>query len=208
MDTKLTFVNRSLAGHTSEVVIFQKNLAMDLDAPALAWKVIRYCGRDCTHPFVYSSNYEVALGDEWGNYSPRLPASNGQSFAAVAALGGRRQLRPIPAPAPAPAGEIQVLNELPKGAVNACLYKAGHLVGIKTTVAPGQKAIFRYKPTIWIGVMSEVVEGTAIDSAVMPAAAAELSLLGVASADIVMTGGGPGPDAKPYAFTLENVVPM
>ena len=34
----------------------------------------------------------------------------------------------------------------------------------------------------------------------------ELFLLGVASADIVMTGGGPGASAARFAFKLENVV--
>lgn len=206
MDTKLTFVNRSLAGHTSEVVIFQKNLAMGLDALAVAWRVIRYCGRDCTHPFIYPASYEVAIGDQWGNFSPRLAACNGQSFAVMGGLLRGRQLQQIATPAPA--SEIQVLNQAPRGAVNVNLYKAGHLVGTKTNVTPGQKAIFQYKPTIWIGVASEVVEGAAIDSAVMSSVTTELSLLGVASADIVMTGGGPGPGAEPYTFTMENVVAM
>lgn len=206
MDTKLTFVNRSLAGHTSEVVIFQKNLAMGLDALAVAWRVIRYCGRDCTHPIIYPVSYEVAIGDQWGNFSPRLAACNGQSFAVVAGPLRRRQLQQIATPAPA--SEIQVLNQAPRGAVNVNLYKAGHLVGTKSNVTPGQKAIFQYKPTIWIGVASEVVEGAAIDSAVMSSVTTELSLLGVASADIVMTGGGPGPGAEPYTFTMENVVAM
>ena len=33
----------------------------------------------------------------------------------------------------------------------------------------------------------------------------ELSLLGISSADIVMTGGGPGPNSTPFSFTLANV---
>ena len=32
------------------------------------------------------------------------------------------------------------------------------------------------------------------------------ALLGIASADIVMTGGGPGRNPPPFSFTLENVV--
>ncbi|MDC0684919.1 hypothetical protein [Sorangium atrum] len=34
----------------------------------------------------------------------------------------------------------------------------------------------------------------------------ELSLLGIASADIVMAGGGAGVDSTPFVFTLENIV--
>jgi hypothetical protein len=33
----------------------------------------------------------------------------------------------------------------------------------------------------------------------------ELSLYGISSADIVMTGGGPGPNSTPFQFTLQNV---
>lgn len=206
MDTLLTFVNRSLAGKTSEVVIFQRNLAMDMGALSVAWKVIRYCGRDCTHPLIYPADYELAVGDQWGNFSPRLRARNGQAFNVVGTPLSGRRLQPDSRPC-SPT-EIQVLNELQRGAVNVCLYRGGALLGVKTSVAPQQKAVFQYKPTIWIGVASQVVQGSPFDSAVVPSRAIELSLLGIASADIVMTGGGPGPDAEPYDFTLENIVPM
>ena len=72
-------------------------------------------------------------------------------------------------------------------------------------MAPGQKAVFAFKPTIFIGVVSEVAEGDVMDSAVISDINTEISLLGIASADIVMTGGGTGPDAVPFAFNLENV---
>ena len=36
--------------------------------------------------------------------------------------------------------------------------------------------------------------------------ATEVNLVGIASADIVLTGGGSGETAKPFVFALENVV--
>jgi hypothetical protein len=33
----------------------------------------------------------------------------------------------------------------------------------------------------------------------------EISLLGISSADIVMTGGGPGSSSTPFTFSLQNV---
>jgi hypothetical protein len=33
----------------------------------------------------------------------------------------------------------------------------------------------------------------------------QISLLGISSADIVMTGGGPGPESPPFIFSLANV---
>jgi hypothetical protein len=62
------------------------------------------------------------------------------------------------------------------------------------------------KPTIWIGVVSQVEEGDVMNSAIISDINTELSLLGIASADIVMSGGGAGPSATPFMFTLENIV--
>jgi hypothetical protein len=50
------------------------------------------------------------------------------------------------------------------------------------------------------------VQGQVMNSATVSQISTELSLLGVRSADIVMTGGGPGPNATPFQFTLSNVV--
>jgi hypothetical protein len=202
MDTRLRFINRSSDGHRSEVVLFQKNVAADLDELAVAWKVIRHCGRDCYHPLVYSQSFEITSSDDYGNHSPRLGAVNGQAFSVTRTPSGRSLKRAV---ASGSAREIQVENALPMGAVNINLYKSGLLVARKTSVAPGQKAVFHFEPTLWIGVASQVVQGEALSSAVMSSVNTELSLLGITRADIVMTGGGAGGDARAFAFTLENI---
>lgn len=204
MDIKLRFVNQSSDGNKSEVVIYQKNLLTSVASLTVAWKVIRYCGRDCTHPFVYPLDYEVAVTDEYGNFSPRLSAKNGQLLELISTpTGSRRLLHAGPASASA---ELHVLNGMGQGAIDVCLFKDGRLMGLKTSVSPGQKAVFQYPPVLWIGVVSEVSQGQAINSAVLPNINTELSLIGIASADIVMTGGGPGAGSTPYEFNLENIV--
>ena len=45
-----------------------------------------------------------------------------------------------------------------------------------------------------------------MNSAIISNINTEISLLGIVSADIVMTGGGSGPNATAFVFTLENVV--
>jgi hypothetical protein len=52
----------------------------------------------------------------------------------------------------------------------------------------------------------QIVQGQVMNSAVVSSINTELSLLGIASADILMTGGGPGASAAPFAFKLQNVV--
>jgi hypothetical protein len=62
-----------------------------------------------------------------------------------------------------------------------------------------------FKPTVFVGVASEVEEGEVMDSAIISSVNTELALLGVQSADILMRGGGPGPESTPFQFSLENV---
>ena len=199
---KLNFINDSNDVNNSNVVIFQKNAGTSFDELAVAWQVIKYCGQGDNHPFTWPFASSVGASDSWGNYTPQLAAQPGQMFQMVLTPSGD-QLQPA-GPASSPQ-EIQVLNALNKGAINANIYKAGKLLAIKTGVAPGQKAVFQFKPTIWIGVASEIEEGEVMNNAIISNINTELNLLGIASADIVMTGGGAGAGAKPFQFTLQNV---
>ena len=102
--------------------------------------------------------------------------------------------------------DIEVVNQMGRGAVNVNAFVAGRLMAAKSAVAPGQKAIFRFSPVLWIGVGSQIEEGRALASAVVSSANTPLELAGIASADIVMTGGGAGETAQPFQFELENVL--
>jgi hypothetical protein len=202
MDIRLKVINRSDGGHQNEIVLFQKDVLANLDEFPLAWKVIRYCGRDCYHPFVYPTGFEVATSDEYGNYSQRVPVVNGQVVTVTATPSGRRL---GPCVDSSYSAEVQVVNAQARGSVNVNIFKAGLLLACKTAVAPGQKAVFQFKPTLWIGVASQIEQSSAVNSAVIQSVNTELSLLGIASADIVMTGGGSSSNAGPFVFTLENV---
>lgn len=200
---KLNFIDRSNDSSNSDVVFYQKNVSMDFDALAVAWKVIRNCGQGCNHPFTYPMTMECSASDSWGNYMPRITCYNGQMFHVSQAPSGNELSYKGPGTS---SKEVQLQNDLVRGAINACIYKDGRLLALKTAVAPAQKAVFQFKPSLWASVVSQVVEGDVMDSAVMSAVNTELSLLGVAGADIVLTGGGPSKDATSFEFRLENVV--
>lgn len=203
MDIKLNLINRSNDANNSQIVIFQKNGAEGADAPAVAWQVIQNLGPGENHPFKYAMDLTISVGDGWGNYTPQLQAQNGQRFImAQTASGDTLSLQG----AAASAVEIECRNDLQQGAISVGLYNSGKLLLQKTSVAPGQTAVFALHPTLFIGVISQMEEGEVMDSAIMSNVNTELSLLGIASADIVMTGGGPGTNATPFRFTLENVV--
>jgi len=203
MDIQLNFINNSNDANNSEIVIFQKNVATDFDELSVAWQVIKYCGQGDNHPFTFPTTMEVGASDSYGNFTPKLPAQHGQKFQMSLTSSGDKL---VPAGAATSANELHVLNNLSVGAINAGIYKAGKLLAVKTSIAPQQKAAFQFKPTIWIGVASQVVQGQVMNSAIISNINTQLSLLGIASADIVMTGGGPGASSTAFQFNLENIV--
>lgn len=203
MDIQLNFINHSNDANNSEIVIFQKNVATNFDELAVAWQVIRYCGQGDNHPFAYPMTSYVGASDSYGNHTQQQIAPSGMAFQMTLTSSGDRLLPSGMATSPR---EVQVLNALSKGAIDASIYKDGRLLAVKTGVAPQQKAVFEFKPTLWIGVASQVEQGQVMDSAILSSINTELNLLGLASADIVMRGGGTGPSAQPFQFNLENVV--
>lgn len=202
MGVQLNFINNSNDMNNSEVVIFQKNVSTHFDELAVAWLVIKNCGQGDHHPFEFPTTMQVGASDSYGNYTPQLNAQNGQMFQMALTTSGDRL---VAAGSGTSSKEVQLLNSLPKGAINASIYKGGKLLALKTSIAPQQKAIFEFNPTIWIGVVSQIEQGQVMNSAIVSSINTELSMVGIASADIVMTGGGVGTNAKPFAFTLENV---
>jgi len=202
-DIKLNFINNSNDRNNSRIVVFQKNEATDYEELAIAWKVIEYCGQGWNHPFTYPMTMFVSASDSWGNFSPQKTAGNGQQFQVVEDQSG--DILKYAGAASSP-NEVEVLNALQLGSVDANVYKDGRLLAAKTGIAPGQKAVFEFKPTLWIGVASQIEEGQVMSSAVLSNINTQLSLFGIKSADIVMSGGGPGPTSTPFQFTLQNIV--
>jgi hypothetical protein len=203
MDIKLNFINLSNDVNNSQIVIFQKNVSTDFDELAVAWKVISNCGRGDNHPFVFPLLTTVTASDSDGNYMPQKVAQNGQMFSVSRAASGN--VLAI-AGASSSSREIQLRNDLRTGAISAGVFKDNRLLAKKTGIVPGQKAVFEFKPTLWIGTASQIEQGKVMNSAVISDINTELSLLGIARCDIVMTGGGGGTTAVPYQFKLANVV--
>ena len=200
---KLNFVNLSGDQNNSDVVIFQKNVATDFNEIAVAWRVIQNCGHGCNHPFDYPTTMAASAGDSYGNYTPELQVSPGQATQVIRDNSGDVLVYDGNSVSPY---EVEIKNNLLQGAISANIFKDGKLLATKTNVVPGQKGVFQFNPTIFIGVVSQIVEGDTMDSAIITQINTELSLSQVLSADIVMTGGGPGSTSTPFEFNLENVV--
>lgn len=203
MDIKLNFINLSNDASNHDIVFFQNNVATDFESLATAWKVIRNCGYGNYHPFVFPTESFISASDSYGNFTPHLPVCPGQAFHVHQCTSGNQLGYKGPSSSVC---EIELVNDLVRGAVGANIFKAGRLFARKTGIAPAQKAVFQFRPSLLAAVSHDVTEGLSIESVTISAYTTELSLLGIASADIIMMGGGAGCDARAFSFHLDNVV--
>ncbi|MFA6606787.1 MAG: hypothetical protein WCS75_07310, partial [Sphingomonas sp.] len=199
----LNFVNNSNDVNNSHIIVFQKNLAGASDDGPIAWKVIGGSRPGETYPFAFPVAMEVAVADDAGKTAGPMAAANGQHF--VVGHDHPHYTLTI-GPTEANAAEVQVRNALPDTSITASIYRDGRLLAIRAGVLPQQMAVFSIKPSVWIGVAPDVAEGQVIDGETLANVNTELSLLGLASADIIMSGGWPGVSSTPFRFSLQNVV--
>lgn len=199
MEIKLNFINNSNDANDSSVVVFQKNQAAGPEE-TIAWKVIKTGAKGTHHPFTFPSDVSISADDHLGNTTPRLSAELGQQYA-ISQTGGATEFKHVGASLNPEL--IQVRNSLKQGHLSANVWRDGRLVARSKVVGPEQVAEFSLKPSIWIGPVGGVQEGEVLNSAIVAEINTEISLLGIASADIVMTGGGSG--AESLTFKLENV---
>lgn len=194
----LKLINNSNEQNNAEIVICNTNKDI-----AVAWRVIKNLGKGDYHPFTFPLQNQISASDSWGNYTPAFNAENGQLFEVVKEPSGNvlkfsgKNTDP---------NSIALVNNLSNGVVNAYILKDNKTFIQATNLAPQMKASFETHPKIYIGVVSQIEEGQVMNSAILSNINTEISLLGIQSADIVMTGGGVGPNATPFKFTLENVV--
>lgn len=205
MEIQIRLVNRSDDAGGADVVIFQKNLADAPDAPAVAWLLVSDFAPGQTYAFAYPMSVTLAATDPWGHAIPAVSAEAGESFTVQSSSQGDVLQR---TGAAGSARDIDVHNGLAQGAIDALVYRDGRPVAMKTAVAPGQTATFLLQSNLWIGVVPMVQAGQVLDDAIMNTIDTQLSLLGIKSADIIMSGGGGGGSpATPYRFEFDNVVP-
>ncbi|NHN27856.1 hypothetical protein FIA58_019435 [Flavobacterium jejuense] len=199
---KLTFINKS-EDLNNNIVVFQNNVAEKHDNFAIAWKVIKNSGRLDSHPFTFSNNFEINTSDSYGNFTPRLTTYLGQTYEMVKRNSG--DVLQLSKTFASSVNVVEIKNGLAVGVIDASCYKDGNLLATKKGITPGQKASFEFNSKIYIGVASQIEEGSLLNSEMQSKINSEINLIGISSADIVMTGGGTGADATPFEFTLENI---
>ncbi len=200
--TKLNFIKKSNDNNDSTIVIFQKNVAESIDETAVAWTDIKNPKQLIKYSFLYPAHFKVQASDPEGNPTRTMTACEGQSFE-IATDKSENILKLSTTPA-INKKDVDIKNNLETGAINGYALKDKKILAAKSGIAPGQKAVFQFPPTIWVGAVSQVEEGDVMKSAVIQTINKELPLEDLSSADIVMTGGGPGATSTPVTFNLEN----
>lgn len=200
MDTKITFINKTLDENNFKVVIFQKSGVTNQQSTINAWKVIEHCGYNWSHEFIYSSSFSVGVKDSYNNNSNKKKAHPGQKWLVIhKPWGNTLELSKKKA---ANREEVEVKNDLQRGSIDAQIYKQGRVVVSKKGIPPEQKAIFKIEPYINVGVHSQVEEGDILSSAILSNAFTKFSLRGINEAQLIMTERGVGPAAMPFEFEL------
>nr|WP_315249259.1 hypothetical protein [uncultured Duganella sp.] len=198
MATKLNFINQSTAAESLTVVFTQRNVAPPQDGLLVAWQVIARPANGHSQVINVPMSMEISANDSYGNYMPRKAAQYGQMF--EVALDRSGDVLSYVGQAPSSA-EVAARNSLNRGAVGFNIYKGGALLATRQNVAPGQRAFFQFKPSIWIGLLPSAAQGEVLSEEASAVPSAELSLQGILSADIVLTGGG----STPFQFQMANI---
>lgn len=194
----LRVVNNSNDVNNIDVVIFQKNTAT-FDETAVAWRLITL-GSGENEEILYENVLEVAYQDIFNNISNRIDVITGTQY--IAKEGNKIEMNG----SATSHNEVEIFNGLSTGNINGLVYRSDLLLFELDNIEMNQKGIFQARPTIWIGVVNGVTQGQIIDSGIISSVNTEISLLGIKSADIVVTGGGVGPSALPFSFFLSNII--
>lgn len=180
-----------------KVVLFMSNEAGGSDF-AIAWRVINLGASPYTETLNVPLDYQVQAGDSFGNATALQEAKGGERWNVVKPVALQRDS------SPAAARDIEVVNKLTIGAIDASLYKDGKPVAMKSGLAAEQRAIFRIKPVLYIALAPNVEEGTLFRPVDM--APVEIPL-DQGELTVVLSGGGQKPfEFHVYPITGNHVV--
>jgi len=167
---------------TVNIVLFQKNIVDPFETNIIAWQVVRL--KRGESKVVY--------------YSPLLRIS--PTF--VISPGSKYTITPTGTTFTGSSGspsEIDIENDTGFSVYNQ-IFRSRKLLDADT-ILNGQTQSYLFFPAFFIGNVSNVEEGDTLTPAEVASVNTQISLLGIKSTDIAITG-SPGN----YSFTLENVV--
>lgn len=199
-EINLRYINKSFDVHNEDVLIFLRNEVNNSYSSRLyAWKVIKNCGYDQVHPFIFPLTNTIQVVDSDGNHTQTQIGNPGDKFEFLGKKSGNQLVKV----ANKSESFSSVENKLERGSISVKILKDNRLIYQIKHIAPGQLVCFEFNPAILISSVSQFEEGNAVSSAVL-STIDMLPLAGLSAVDIVKRGGGTGTLAKRITFTLEN----
>lgn len=200
---QLRLINDTDDFENNVCVIMQKNLLTAPTASPTAWQLIANLAPGEAHSFTFS-DLSLLVSDRNGNLTKDIPAHEGMAYQMEKDPG----MLVLKGDALEP-DQIDVLNPPDEG-IGGGIYvlckRSGNLLASVFPVQLGQTASFKFDSNIFLGVITmedaqkKLSHFHVLSPDLLPYIDTEISLLGISSADIVMSG-GPGA----FTFTLENV---
>lgn len=196
MPVQLRFINKSQVAKSPLVAI--SCLPPQPGVPIIAWKLIRDIGAGSFHPLTYSQKLEISVGDSDGNFTALIPAPPGSIFSAVNTGSGTQLVRDGDSRRPE---AIEVHNRLPSGKITAVIFRDNSPCAQLQDMPPNTRTFFSFEPTLYIEKTASVQEGNISTIITFAEEPVRLPLRNIASADIILKGGG----GAPFSFSLENI---
>jgi hypothetical protein len=203
--TQLKVINLCDSPKPQNIIFFQKNCARgNIDDSIIAWHVIHQLSYDHYYELNISNKLFASISDYYGNHKPQIKLRPGYSYKITQDTSQTRFIESGLGTHPL---EIQVENTLNQGAYNINIFRNDKLLNRYNSLIPKEKTSFQFKYIIWVGVLPTIKEGEIIliSEKELNTIFQQFYLVGVKKAELLLVGGGIGPESKPLTFHLTNV---
>lgn len=191
---QLSFHNESELKETQKIVLFQKYRVGGIQMEPVAWKVFENIDQGFYHPFQFEEVPEMVVKSANGiQIDVFSDVSYSQSYVAKPGIGGDRVVSNT--------FTFPLINQFQRDPIHVEMSKGGNVLIAPVSIAPGASAIVQFDQTLWVGITKIAKEGEVMKEEAVSYTDTGLSMAGVHTAEIVMSGG----EAKPLIFTLRNI---
>ncbi|KAF0249390.1 MAG: hypothetical protein FD167_1214 [bacterium] len=203
--TQLKVINLSDSPRPQSIIFFQKNCAnTNKDNSIIAWQVINQLSYDHYCEIDFSNKLFASVSDYYGNHKPQIKLQPGHLYKITRET---NQTSFVESGLGSHPLEIQVENTLNQGSYNVNIFRSNKLLSRYSSLIPQERAFFQFKYIIWVGILPRVKEGDTllISDIEMKTIFQQFYLIGVKKAELILVGGGIGPESTPFKFHLTNI---
>lgn len=203
--TQLKVINLCDSPRPQNIIFFQKNCARgNIDNSIIAWHVINQLSYDHYCEINLSNKLFASVSDYYGNHKPQIKLRPGYLYKITEDTSQTRFIESGLGTHPL---EIQVENALNQGAYDINIFRNDKLLSRYSSLIPREKTSFQFKYILWAGVLPKVKEGEVIliSEKEIDTIFQQFYLIGIKKAELILVGGGVGPESKPFTFHLTNV---